>query len=68
MPSTKVSQIMIFFASDESSRVVRAFVVRMDKYMRLMTAYTSRVGVIKIVIVINCNLIIFSKVISYNCN
>ena len=28
----------------------------------------SRVGVIKIVIVINCNLITFSKVIACNCN
>ena len=27
-----------------------------------------RVGVIKIVIVINCNLITFSKVIACNCN
>ena len=32
-------------------------------------AYVScRVGVIKIVIVINCNLITFSKVIACNCN
>ena len=29
---------------------------------------SPRVGVIKIVIVINCNLITFSKVITYNCN
>ena len=29
---------------------------------------TSRVGVIKIVIVINCNLITFSSVIACNCN
>ena len=29
---------------------------------------TFRVGVIKIVIVINCNLITFSKVIASNCN
>ena len=28
----------------------------------------NRVGVIKIVIVINCNLITFSKVIACNCN
>ena len=28
----------------------------------------DRVGVIKIVIVINCNLITFSKVIACNCN
>ena len=28
----------------------------------------TRVGVIKIVIVINCNLITFSKVIACNCN
>ena len=28
----------------------------------------GRVGVIKIVIVINCNLITFSKVMSCNCN
>ena len=30
--------------------------------------FRLRVGVIKIVIVINCNLITFSKVIVYNCN
>ena len=30
--------------------------------------FTYRVGVIKIVIVINCNLITFSKVIACNCN
>ena len=29
---------------------------------------TSRVGVIKIVIVINCNLITFFKIIENNCN
>ena len=29
---------------------------------------STRVGVIKIVIVINCNLITFSKVIACNCN
>ena len=29
---------------------------------------SHRVGVIKIVIVINCNLITFSKVIACNCN
>ena len=33
-----------------------------------MNRQDSRVGVIKIVIVINCNLITFSKVIACNCN
>ena len=32
------------------------------------SALRTRVGVIKIVIVINCNLITFSKVIACNCN
>ena len=40
--------------------------------MRFQTMWyvrpTSRVGVIKIVIVINCNLITFSEVIACNCN
>ena len=30
--------------------------------------FLTRVGVIKIVIVINCNVITFSKVIACNCN
>ena len=34
----------------------------------LYEALSIRVGVIKIVIVINCNLITFSKVIACNCN
>ena len=37
-------------------------------YNKLSNAFKSRVGVIKIVIVINCNLITFSKVIACNCN
>ena len=36
-------------------------------YLELSTVMI-RVGVIKIVIVINCNLIIFSKVIACTCN
>ena len=56
--------------------------VKLDKYQKcgniisqtsLLSSYTGsetdiRVGVIKIVIVINCNLITFSKVIAFNCN
>ena len=34
----------------------------------LISTELCRVGVIKIVIVINCNLITFSKVIACNCN
>ena len=34
----------------------------------IRTIDDTRVGVIKIVIVINCNLITFSKVIACNCN
>ena len=33
-----------------------------------LTAIVCRVGVIKIVIAINCNLITFSKIIACNCN
>ena len=36
--------------------------------IRLYFQELNRVGVIKIVIVINCNLITFSKVIACNCN
>ena len=36
--------------------------------MNLRGKTISRVGVIKIVIVINCNLITFSKVLACNCN
>ena len=38
---------------------------KLSKFTRL---FNARVGVIKIVIVINCNLITFSKVIACNCN
>ena len=34
----------------------------------ILWPHPRRVGVIKIVIVINCNLITFSKVIACNCN
>ena len=33
-----------------------------------LSNHVSKVGVIKIVILINCNLITFSKVIACNCN
>ena len=39
-----------------------------EHYNFLFSASSFRVGVIKIVIVINCNLITFSKVIACNCN
>ena len=37
-------------------------------FVHILSLVTDRVGVIKIVIVINCNLITFSKVIACNCN
>ena len=38
------------------------------EYNYRLCQLASRVGVIKIVIVMNCNLITFSKVIACNCN
>ena len=39
-----------------------------NKLTRTQRTARCRVGVIKILIVINCNLITFSKVIACNCN
>ena len=39
-----------------------------ERKLAVVGCQLVRVGVIKIVIVINCNLITFSKVIACNCN
>ena len=54
-----LSFFLVYFFS-ENIRLFGIFILQM--YICI------RVGVIKIVIVINCNLITFSKVIAFNCN
>ena len=39
-----------------------------QNFLNNIFSFKTRVGVIKIVIVINCNLITYSKVIACNCN